>query len=297
MPTFTLHRLPHLDGWHRTVSERLVEHLRSQGHSLQIQDTSTFELRFSRGRRQALPLRDSLCILEDGRTGALRALDFHDWPDPFDVPELIRDVRLRVLLRCQYREDAFRGARSHLIQPWTYFENDWPLPEQRLEELRRRRRTEPRLHFRGHLWKEREPVVRILQRRGVLGPDVERVPPGDYLEEMTRHRLVLSLPGMGEVCHRDIEAFAVGSCVLRLQPRNRFHDELRPDHHFVSVPANVDRDPPEVVAEHIERRFHQVIQNAGYLGFVAHNAQQWYDRNVRWPASMRLTEALLDLER
>jgi len=296
MSTFTLHRLPAVNGWQRAVLDHLVEHLRSQGHSLRVQGTSTFELRFPRGKCHPMPLRDSLAILEDDRTGALRGLDFHDWPDPFDFPELIRDVRLRVVLKCQYREDAFQGARGDVIRPWTYFENDWPLPEPRLEELRRRRRTEPGLHFRGHLWKEREPVVRLLQRRGVLGPDVEPVPPGDYLEELARRRLILSLPGMGELCHRDVEAFALGSCVLRLQPRNRFHEELRPDHHFVSVPANIDRDPPEVVAERIELRYRQVVQNAGYLGFVAHNAQQWYDRNVRWPASMRLTEALLDLE-
>ena len=116
MSTFTLYRLPVPDDWRQTVLEHLVEHLRSLGHELQIEDASEFELRSSAGKRESLPMRDSLAILQNGRTGALHAMDFHDWPDPFDVPALVRDPRLQVLLRCQYREDAYRGARHHVIR-------------------------------------------------------------------------------------------------------------------------------------------------------------------------------------
>src|SRR5439155_19594910 len=118
------------------------------------------------GGRRPFPMRDSLAILQDDGTGALRVLDFHDWPDPFDIPDLAADPRLKVLLRCQYREGAFRGPGHEAIRPWTYFDGRWPALESRLEELRRRRRTVLKLHFRGHLWKELEPLDRLLQRRG-----------------------------------------------------------------------------------------------------------------------------------
>lgn len=296
--TFTLYRMVERGDWRQTVLDHLVAHLRSRGYEIRVAETSTFELQRRGSRREAFPLRDSLGIIQNDGTGALHVLDFHDWPDPFDLPALVADPRCRVILKCQYRETAFQGPAYRVIRPWTYFEGSWPSLEPRLAELRRRRRTEKRLYFRGQLWKlEREPVIRILQRRGLLSTDVAPIPFDDYLDEMSRHRLILSLPGMGEFCHRDLEGFALGTCVLRTHPENQFHDELKANHHFITVPAHVDTHPPEVVAERIEERFLQVIDNVGYLNFVAHNAREWYDRNVRLPGSMELTETLLGLER
>jgi hypothetical protein len=139
-------------------------------------------------------------------------------------------------------------------------------------------------------------VLEALHSRGLLNPDQERVSYKQYLQEMATHHVVLSLPGFAEVCHRDIEAFALGAALLRPKLRNRFHDELIPNFHYVSVDTDLEGDPAPVVAARIEERYLSVIKTPEYLMTVARNGAAWYDRNVRASESIALTARLLGLD-
>jgi hypothetical protein len=275
------------------VFERVAAHLEARGHRVRIVSSPTFPLRRRLLFWQKLPLRDSLAVLRNDRTGHFYVMDCHDWPTTFDLPDITRDPRCQVVLRCQYRPGAHGGPRAEVVRPWTYFDAPWPTLQPRLPELRARPRTEPRLYFRGLLWKEREGIVRELQRRGLLDDDVAHVPFEQYLDEASRHCVMLSLSGMGDFCHRDMEGFAIGTPVLRPRPVNRFHDPIEGGRHFISVDTHIDEDWPEVVAAKIERSFREVVGDGALLGRVAAEAAAWYDRNVAVPSSIELTASLL----
>jgi hypothetical protein len=107
---------------------------------------------------------------------------------------------------------------------------------------------------------------------------------------------MLSLPGMADVCNRDIECFGRGTCVLRPRMRNQFHDVLIPDHHYVSVDVQLSGSDPVEVADRIERRFREIAHDHAFIASVAGHAARWYDDNVRGDVPMKLTARLLGFE-
>jgi len=293
---YTLYRDAAEIDWRQRVFEHLVEHLRERGLDVGIEARDTFDLRLSGVFRRTIAIRDSLAVLQEHRSGEFRVLDCHDWVDPDDVALMVRDPRCRVILKCQYSSTAFRGRRFRILRPWTYFDQHWPaMDDIDLQSLRARPRAADTAYFRGYLWDERARVVPILQQRGVLNADESPVPYHAYLEESARAPLILSLPGMAEFCHRDVEGFAIGTPVLRPRLFNSFHDDLEADRHYVSVDTDIEKDPPEVAAARIEERFRQVVGDADFLRHVADNAMRWYDRNVPRAVSMPLTASLLGL--
>lgn len=292
---YTLIRQDRENDWRQTVFTLMAEHLRGQGVHVRIENRSTFGVRNLRLLTHAVTIRDSLAILQNDRTKLYWALDCHDWTRPWDLHFFRWDLRCRGILKCQHRSSDVRGFRSRIVRPWTYFDDKWPSQQEQQTKLRGCERKLSQLYFRGQLWDERRPVVEILQHQKVLNPDQTRVSYEEYLYELASHRVALSLPGFGDFCHRDVESFAVGTCVLRPKVRNQFHEELKADFHYVSVDTDIDRDSPEVVAARIEERYQQVIDQTDYLNSVACNAAAWYDRNIRFPQSMSLTAKLLGL--
>ncbi len=272
----------------------MVETLQCSGIDLQTEARESFTLRRLFGAR-SVPLRDSLAILQHRPSGAFWGLDCHDWHDPFDLPDFFGDRRCRGILKCQYRRDAFPQRRYRLVRPWTYFAGAEPELHRRASELRSMPKQRERLYFRGHPWKERQGVLERLSARSVLSGEFERVEFARYLDELAQHRLALSLPGMGEFCHRDVEILSAGVCLLRPRMRNEFHTPLVADVHYIAVEADIDADGPEVVAERIERCYAEVSKQHDRLRKIGANGAAWYDRNVRFPESLQLTLRLLGL--
>ena len=116
-----------------------------------------------------------------------------------------------------------------------------------------------------------------------------------YFRESCQHRVILSLPGMADICNRDVECFGSGACILRPRLLNEFHNELIPDYHYISVNTRYWKIDPVEVADNIEKRFREVMDDPAYIESVARNAAQWYDENVRIDAAMKLTSQLLGL--
>ena len=199
------------------------------------------------------------------------------------------------MLKCQYKAGDVTGFRARIVRPWTYFDANWPRLQNAQIRLRNCNRTAAQLYFRGQLWDERKAIVEILQSRKILNSDHTAISQRRYLRELASQRLALSLPGFGDVCHRDVEALAVGTPVLRPKIRNQFHEPLIADFHYVSVDTDTAKDSATMVAARIEERCQEVINRTDYLSEIARNAAAWYDRNIRFPQSMSLTARLLGL--
>ena len=279
--------------WRQTVFTLLAEHLRGQGVAVRTEDREAFGVRKVGLPGPAVTIRDSLAVLQNDRTGSYWVLDCHDWTRTDDIRPFRWDLRCRGMLKCQYRSSDISGFRTRIVRPWTYFDANWPRQQDAQIQLRNCSRSVAQLYFRGQLWEERKTVVLILQNRKVLNPDATAISHKEFLRELASQRLALSLPGFGDFCHRDVEAFAVGTPVLRPTVRNQFHSELKADFHYVGVNTDIAKDSAAVVAARIEERYREVIGQTDYLAEVARNAAAWYDRNIRFPQSMVLTAKLL----
>jgi len=197
------------------------------------------------------------------------------------------------MLKCQYRSSDISGFRTRIVRPWTYFDANWPRQQDAQIELRNCSRSVAQLYFRGQLWEERKTIVLILQNRKVLNPDAAAISHKKFLRELASQRLALSLPGFGDFCHRDVEAFRCWNSGVASEGPQSVSLRTEADFHYVSVNTDIAKDSAAVVAARIEERYREVIGQTDYLAEVARNAAAWYDRNIRFPQSMVLTAKLL----
>lgn len=124
----------------------------------------------------------------------------------------------------------------------------------------------------------------------------------DYINEITKHKVALSLNGKGEVCHRDIEYFGSGTPNIRTTFRSEFHNTLVPNHHYIEVKV---RDIPtedkveyyKILKERFWQRYSEVINDIDYLQFVADNARKWYLENGTIQKNTEINVSLIDLEK
>jgi len=268
--------------WHLQVAHRVVGVIRSRGHSAEF-TSEPYEGRH--GRHQ---LRKTVII--ESSDGSFAVADFKDHLNPsnnFVVRELVREPACRRVLKSQYRHGYYSDDR---IVPYTYFEKDPELCQSMLDRLRGMRRSSSSLFFRGRGWAGRRRILNLL---GV--PERDPVGMERYLLECSRHLLALALPGHGNVCHREIECFGMGTAVIMPRLKNVFHDPLIPDVHYFAVDAVPGRDPPEKIAGAIERVRADCLADRARTKAVAVAAMAWYDRNVRFPESIELTLDLADV--
>jgi len=64
--------------------------------------------------------------------------------------------------------------------------------------------------------------------------------PGDqnannYFEEVIKHKVGLSIPGVGELCYRDMEYMAVGTPLLKFEYISNLNPPLIPNFHYISI--------------------------------------------------------------
>jgi hypothetical protein len=283
--------------WEYDVFQSLLAHLRARGLRVELRSQPAFEARVGPWRRKSVELSHNLAVLQQRLTRRYWVVDGGDWVLPFSdhVQAFAADRRCRGVLKCQWKPEPFRRAPMSKVLPWTYFETHALHFQSRLDERRAARGARTPLFFRGNVsWAGRRPILEELARRGLVNADFDVSHPYDaYLRELADHRLVLALEGFGNVCHREIEAFGLGVPVLMPVPVNTFHEPLVPDRHFVAVQAEAEREPPEQVADQLERRYREVIDDRAYLDAVAREALGWYERNVRFPASLDLALRLI----
>jgi hypothetical protein len=101
-----------------------------------------------------------------------------------------------------------------------------------------------------------------------------------YFEKLSTIKLALSLPGIGNFCHREIECFGLGTPVLMPVLINQMRNPLIPDFHYVSVPRVKDIKEQ---AKLLDKRYLEVINDDQFLSFISKNCKEWYERNCKPP--------------
>jgi hypothetical protein len=179
-------------------------------------------------------------------------------------------------------EDVYRGIA---YPPYVYG------AEAELERLfLAPRRPSPRLLFRGWVWPCRVPMVDGLDCEDIVIVDTntggERLEYLDYLTDLGEYTAALSLPGGAPICHRDIEAFAIGVPVIRPYLPCHHPDPLVPGVHYICCyhqPDYSSGDARFVSSKNFQanliKTWNTVKNDPDFLAFVAQNARAWYARN------------------
>lgn len=111
------------------------------------------------------------------------------------------------------------------------------------------------------------------------------LPINEYLSEAIKYRIGLSVHGVAEVCHRDIEYIAIGLPMLRLEYMNKLDPPLISNYHYISIPredkfpydGQSDRVGGEKYIEAYKKRYLEVHNDFDFLEFISNNAKAYYD--------------------
>ena len=129
----------------------------------------------------------------------------------------------------------------------------------------------------------RGSVPFLIGNDAFVGPDGKNSK--EYFEDIIKYKVGLSLPGVGELCYRDIEYMAIGLPMLRFEYEFDLNPPLIPNYHYISIPRPdnmswvVEREGSLAMADAYLARFNEVRYDTDFLTAVSENANQYYKDN------------------
>jgi len=173
-----------------------------------------------------------------------------------------------------------------------------------IEELYSQRdvtKLEDKFIFRGAMYNEREYLLNNLNNPSFIFTK-ERIGYREYLAEQINNLCALSINGAAEICNRDIELFGLGMPVLRTNLNVKFHNDLIPDVHYISLGNCEFRESysflnPESLKNNVVKKFEFLTNNRDYCLSVGENARKWYLENCTMNSMILLLEKLLKINK
>jgi len=134
-----------------------------------------------------------------------------------------------------------------------------------------------KLKFRGFFYSFREHLSKD-PRFEIIDSRYNRLHIEEYLKELNESYINLSLSAKGEISNREIDILGLGNVLIRPKLRVKFHNELIPDYHYVSVDVP-DFSDYETLANATFDRFEKIKSDKDYLNFISSNGHRWYLEN------------------
>jgi hypothetical protein len=145
--------------------------------------------------------------------------------------------------------------------------------------------------FRGNIKGCDRRAVYLLQNNSLFyGGESNNI--SSYFNEAIQYKVGLSIPGVGELCYRDIEYMAIGIPMMRFEYITQLNPSLIPNYHYISI-DRIDTEEDknfnggvvhrERVAEqrHAEaylNKFKEVKDDIKFLEFISKNAREYYEK-------------------
>ena len=219
--------------------------------------------------------------------GTYKCVDWGDRDNPIkiDTKAALDDDKCKFVLKCQLRPDSHEKLR-----PFFFFAKSGNKLDDQLPQLRAMSKSREKLYWRGSFHLEREATLNETSQ--CLNADYQQTRDQNvYYRQMAQSKLALSLPGLGPACHREFEAFAVGTPVIMPYFKNIYYEGISPNYEYICI----DQRTNETLGESVVRRYHEVKEDKKLLSFIAKNAMEYYDEYCSVESSSRWMVKLLEL--
>jgi hypothetical protein len=159
--------------------------------------------------------------------------------------------------------------------------------------------------FRGYLYQFRS-FLESDDRFDMKSVKTSYIGNSEYMKELDNNHLNFSVNGAGEVCNRDIEILGLGTALFRTKLVAKFHNELIPNYHYISVdfddiPADDHKHDYnghwKILSDRVHQRFMEVKDDHEYIKFVSENGRKWYEENGTVDANVNIIYNLLDFKK
>jgi hypothetical protein len=144
------------------------------------------------------------------------------------------------------------------------------------------------LTFRGYLHGMRNQLNALNE----LPMQSDKLSPFEYFTELTNNKICLSPNGAAEICNRDLEIMAAGSVLLRPLLKQKFHNELIPNVHY--IPFDNSNDPVEQMII-INDKYNEIKNDDNLLRKISTNGHEWYLKNGTVQANVDILKSILNI--
>jgi len=164
-----------------------------------------------------------------------------------------------------------------------------------------------KLTFRGYLYLFRE-FLEDDNRFTIYNTKKTLLNPSEYIKELNGFNLNYGINGAGEICYRDMEIMGLSTALFRTKLTTKFHNELIPNYHYISVdyddyeiPIHYGTHPfPgfwEELSNRTINRYNEIKDDHEYINFVAENGRKWYLENGTIEANVNIAIEILDFNK
>jgi hypothetical protein len=159
-------------------------------------------------------------------------------------------------------------------------------------------RKQDKLLFRGFIYLFRKYLISD-SRFNVTD---EKVSFEEYIQDARKNYVNLNLNGAAELNQRDMELLGTGTAMLRLKLSTKFHNELIPDYHYISVKFDdLDSSDKNIFYKNLSNRildrYNEVKDDIDYLKFVGENGRKWYQENGTVQANIDILTKLVNFNK
>jgi len=110
------------------------------------------------------------------------------------------------------------------------------------------------------------------------------LPIHNYFDSLTKYKIGLAIPGVGEICHRDVEYMAIGLPFIKFEYLTKWNPELIPNYHYISIDRIGEIDQERYGGEKYSKlylkRFLEVKDDLEFLNFISKNSRKYYEDNL-----------------
>lgn len=263
------------------------------------------------------PLCDVDCVIENLDTKQFVVLSFTEYFNSYVVHYLKSEFCQKVCVtHFSYRNIYDWLKRDRLthkldkVSPWFFGSYD----EFDIDYYRNIRQNTPTLNdelfFKGSGIDGYRQAVKILHDKGIV--DNSNLRFDMYFDKLATSKCALSyymdldkyytaFHHPGEFCYRDMEYMSLGVPYIRIEYKDAVYNGLIPNHHYITIPREYayviyNQSGNEGVANLIEEKYYEVINDDALLNYISKNQIEWFDTYAKWPNSAKFTVKLTGMD-
>jgi hypothetical protein len=132
----------------------------------------------------------------------------------------------------------------------------------------------------------------------------------EYFDELSIFKIGLSVPGVGELCYRDVEYMAIGIPMMRFEYITQLNPPLIPNYHYIAIdridteehknynggPIAAEREGGQEYVNQYLKKFEEIKDDKKFLSFIANNAKEYYNTYLHPSTRLQHIIKLLEIE-
>jgi hypothetical protein len=228
------------------------------------------------------------CTIFEHEDGIFKVIDWSDRDNPkkMESKNIIQNNNCQYVLKCQYNPEW----RCSKLRPYFYFEKTNPQYFHVLsKKLRLIKKNKNKIYWKGNLHLGRKKTLDSIC--DLLNFDYlsNVIDSNEFYKELSHYKLAISLPGLGNSCHREFECFALGTVVVAPKFKNIYYAPLVPDFHYVAIYEKELKHMAKAIRDRVCTISDEEIE------FIKNNSINYYESYIGFEKSIEWMEYLLEL--